>query len=85
MRLAVAERVARRGEKEAAVREPAGDRPRRPQETVLYRVVQAELSRGVSYYRPAGVDHNVINAGDRELVFIEVEIKAHPISTSAET
>lgn len=39
----------------------------------------ATLSRGVSYYRAAGVEHNVINAGDRELVFIEVEMKAHPI------
>ena len=40
---------------------------------------RAALSRGVAYYRQAGVEHNVINAGDEELVFIEVEMKAHPI------
>ena len=28
----------------------------------------------------AGVNHNVINAGAGELVFIEVEMKAHPIA-----
>lgn len=41
---------------------------------------RAQLTQGVSYYRQAGVDHNVINAGGAELVFIEVEIKAHPIA-----
>lgn len=39
----------------------------------------AELTAGLSYYRRAGVQHDVINAGARELVFVEVEIKAHPI------
>ncbi len=39
----------------------------------------AELTQGISYYRRAGVDHNVINAGTAELVFIEIELKAHPI------
>jgi quercetin dioxygenase-like cupin family protein len=43
---------------------------------------QAQLTFGVSYARPAGVAHNVINAGTEELVFIEVEMKAHPIPTS---
>tara|TARA_B100000029_G_C17106134_1_gene789753 strand:+ start:240 stop:569 length:330 start_codon:yes stop_codon:yes gene_type:complete len=38
------------------------------------------LTRGISYYREAGVEHNVINYGKEELVFIEIEIKAHPIS-----
>ena len=42
-------------------------------------VSEARLSRGVSYYRQAGVEHNVINAGSAELVFIEIEMKAHPI------
>ena len=41
---------------------------------------RVRLTRGKSYYRQAGVNHNVINAGVNELVFIEVEIKAHPIS-----
>jgi quercetin dioxygenase-like cupin family protein len=35
----------------------------------------AELKRGASYFRKAGVHHNVINANDFEYVFIEVEIK----------
>ncbi|HJM93123.1 MAG: cupin domain-containing protein [Alphaproteobacteria bacterium] len=39
----------------------------------------AELTQGISYYRRAGVDHNVINAGAEELVFIEIELKAHSI------
>ena len=41
------------------------------------------LTKGVSYYRPAGVAHNVINAGAEKLVFIEIEIKAHPITDGA--
>ena len=36
---------------------------------------RAELSVGSPYFRHAGVEHNVINDGDRELIFIEVEIK----------
>ncbi len=39
----------------------------------------AQLTAGQSYYRTAGVEHDVINAGDQELVFIEVEMKAHGI------
>ena len=35
----------------------------------------AELKAGVPYYRPAGVDHNVINANDYEFWFIEVELR----------
>ena len=41
---------------------------------------RAELKRGISYYRQAGVEHNVINAGRDELVFVEIEMKAHPIA-----
>ena len=41
---------------------------------------RVRLTRGESYYRQAGVNHNVINAGGKELVFIEVEMKAHPIA-----
>ncbi len=36
---------------------------------------QAELAVGVSYTRPAGVEHNVINANDYDFAFIEVELK----------
>ncbi len=30
---------------------------------------------GETYFRKAGVEHNVINAGANEVVFIEIEIK----------
>lgn len=33
------------------------------------------LRIGQSYTRPVGVEHNVINASDHEVVFIEIEIK----------
>jgi beta-alanine degradation protein BauB len=36
----------------------------------------AELTAGQSYYRPVGIEHNVINANDHEFVFIEIEFKA---------
>jgi quercetin dioxygenase-like cupin family protein len=35
----------------------------------------AELKTGVSYTRPAGVEHEVINANDFPFVFIEIEMK----------
>jgi mannose-6-phosphate isomerase-like protein (cupin superfamily) len=28
----------------------------------------------VSYFRPAGVEHDVINGGDRDLIFVEIEL-----------
>jgi quercetin dioxygenase-like cupin family protein len=34
----------------------------------------AALKAGVSYARPAGVAHNVINANDYEFSFVEVEL-----------
>jgi quercetin dioxygenase-like cupin family protein len=37
--------------------------------------VEAVLKAGVSYFRDEGVEHNVINAGDDELVFVEIELK----------
>ncbi len=37
--------------------------------------VDAELRLGQPYFRQVGVEHNVINAGVSELVFVEVEIK----------
>lgn len=42
-------------------------------------ITEAPLSPGASYYRAAGVEHNVVNAGPEEVVFIEIEMKAHPI------
>lgn len=35
----------------------------------------SRLTSGVAYYRSAGVEHNVINPGEAEFVFIEIEIK----------
>jgi beta-alanine degradation protein BauB len=33
-----------------------------------------DLTAGVSYFRQAGVEHDVINAGNRDLVFVEIEL-----------
>ncbi len=38
----------------------------------------ATLAPGVAYSRKAGVEHNVINAGDTYLAFVEVELKRQP-------
>jgi len=35
----------------------------------------AELEAGVSYYREAGVEHDVINASDSDFSFVEIELK----------
>lgn len=35
----------------------------------------ADLTAGISYYRGAGVEHDVINASEGEFVFVEVELK----------
>ena len=35
----------------------------------------AELRQGVSYFRKAGVHHNVINDNDFEYLFVEIELK----------
>jgi quercetin dioxygenase-like cupin family protein len=35
----------------------------------------AELKQGGSYFRNAGVHHNVINANDFEYAFVEIELK----------
>ena len=34
-----------------------------------------ELSAGKSYFRKAGVEHNVINASAGEFAFVEIQIK----------
>ena len=53
-----------------------------PQTTGRLKLVDAdgnetfgELTAGVSYFREAGVEHDVINATDGEFVFVEVEFK----------
>ena len=35
----------------------------------------AQLTAGVSYSRPAGVSHNVINVNAHEFRFLEIELK----------
>ena len=35
----------------------------------------ATLVSGQSYYRQRGVEHNVVNASDHEVVFVEIEIR----------
>jgi quercetin dioxygenase-like cupin family protein len=35
----------------------------------------AQLTAGISYCRPAGVNHNVINVNDYEFRFLEIELK----------
>ena len=37
--------------------------------------VTSQLTAGVSYFRPVGVEHNVINPSETEFVFVEIEIK----------
>ncbi|GAB4362556.1 MAG: cupin domain-containing protein [Kiloniellaceae bacterium] len=39
------------------------------------RASPAQLTAGASYFRKAGVEHNVINASDREIAFVEIEFK----------
>lgn len=34
-----------------------------------------EMAPGQSYFRNAGVEHDVINAGDAPVTFVEIEIK----------
>ena len=36
---------------------------------------RSRLERGKSYFRNAGVEHDVINAGHEVLVFVEIELK----------
>jgi quercetin dioxygenase-like cupin family protein len=38
-------------------------------------LVPADLVAGHAYARPAGVEHDVINDGPAEFVFIEIEVK----------
>ncbi len=34
----------------------------------------SDLLPGVAYFRPAGVEHDVFNGGDQELIFVEIEL-----------
>ena len=38
----------------------------------------ARLQAGVAYQRLAGIEHNVVNAGQTPLSFVETEVKALP-------
>lgn len=42
----------------------------------------AELRRHAPYTRRAGVEHNVVNAGDADLAFLEVEIIDRPLDSA---
>ena len=37
--------------------------------------VETELRFGQTYARPAGVEHNIVNANPHEFAFIEMELK----------
>ena len=39
------------------------------------RRTRARLERGKSYFRNAGVEHDVVNAGAGVMVFVEIELK----------
>ena len=36
---------------------------------------EAEMKKGVPYFRKAGVEHDVINGNDTDYAFIEIELK----------
>jgi quercetin dioxygenase-like cupin family protein len=36
------------------------------------------MAPGQSYFRKAGVEHDVINAGDTPVTFVEIELKRQP-------
>jgi quercetin dioxygenase-like cupin family protein len=37
--------------------------------------ISMKMAEGQLYFRKAGVEHNVINSGDNEVVFLETELK----------
>ena len=41
-------------------------------------VTSAQLVAGQPYFREAGAQHDVVNDGEEQLVFVEVEIKPPP-------
>jgi beta-alanine degradation protein BauB len=38
--------------------------------------VTSQLQAGIAYARPVGVEHNVVNPGSTEFVFVEIELKS---------
>ena len=38
-------------------------------------VTETQLSAGQAYYRPAGIEHDVMNGGTAPMAFVEVEFK----------
>jgi quercetin dioxygenase-like cupin family protein len=36
---------------------------------------RVDMEAGAAYFRPAGVEHNVVNAGEAPMAFVEVELK----------
>jgi quercetin dioxygenase-like cupin family protein len=40
----------------------------------------AQLEAGRPYDRPAGIEHDVVNVGPGDVVFVEIEMKAHPLA-----
>ncbi|MDP9087459.1 MAG: cupin domain-containing protein [Pseudomonadota bacterium] len=39
-------------------------------------LLTSQLVAGVAYARPVGIEHNVINSGSTEIVFVEIELKS---------
>lgn len=39
-----------------------------------------ELVTGQAYFRPPGAEHDVVNANPHEFVFVEIELKDHPLT-----
>jgi quercetin dioxygenase-like cupin family protein len=37
--------------------------------------ISVEVAEGQSYFRKAGIEHNIINSGDKEVIFVETELK----------
>jgi quercetin dioxygenase-like cupin family protein len=37
--------------------------------------IETDLQFGQAYTRPVGVEHNIVNAGEKEFAFVEVELK----------
>jgi mannose-6-phosphate isomerase-like protein (cupin superfamily) len=38
-------------------------------------ISEVRLKAGDSYRRPSGIEHDVLNAADRPMAFVEIEIK----------
>ena len=37
--------------------------------------IETDLQFGQTYARPAGVEHNIVNANEHEFAFVEIELK----------